>query len=507
MDTDSTKTSISKEWLKLRSGTEIRGPMQLFNDTRVERLGYAFACWLAERMGKTPDALRLAVGRDARDSSERILAALIRGITAADSDVMDCGLCAAPALFMTMHNGEAPADGAVMVTTSAPAPELNGFKFMTATGGLKPDDTAHILKTSLSMEVPERLVMRVDATERYQTALRQTVANWLEDDALRPLLGMRVVVDARGSVGADYALFLKALGVDIEGSLYARQGEAPAIPDLESGELLEALSEAVRANRADLGVSFSADGDRAALVDEDGQPIAQNRLIALVAAILLDKRPGATLVTDSVTSAGLSAFIAEWGGVHYRFKRGYRNVIDEAVRLNAEGIDCPLAIETSGHAAFRDNGFMDDGVYLATRIICEALNRKREGQRLLSLTDDLRQSVESLELRLPILDFEDWEPEEEAQEIVEILLSHTLTDPEWQLAPDNREGVRITFNLDGGVNNALFQLRMSVHDPVMALYAESDVPGGIKRILRELYDLIKDTKYLNLAPLKRAIDL
>ena len=263
----------------------------------------------------------------------------------------------------------------------------------------------------------------------------------------------------------------------------------------------------MRVNRADLGVSFSADGDRAALVDEDGQPIAQNRLIALVAAILLDKRPGATLVTDSVTSAGLSAFIAEWGGVHYRFKRGYRNVIDEAVRLNAEGIDCPLAIETSGHAAFRDNGFMDDGVYLATRIICEALNRKREGQRLLSLTDDLRQSVESLELRLPILDFEDWEPEEEAQEIVEILLSHTLTNPEWQLAPDSREGVRITFNLDGGVNNALFQLRMSVHDPVMALYAESDVPGGIKRILRQLYDLIKDTKYLNLAPLKRAIDL
>ena len=169
------------------------------------------------------------------------------------------------------------------------------------------------------------------------------------------------------------------------------------------------------------------------------------------------------------------------------------------------GIDCPLAIETSGHAAFRENGFLDDGFYLATRLICEALNRKREGEVLFSLIDDLKQPVESVEIRLPILEFEDWEPEEEAQEIVEKLLSHTLTHPEWQMAPDNREGVRITFNLDGGVSNAWLQLRMSVHDPVMVLNAESDLPGGVRRVLAELYDLIGETRMLELGPLKEAI--
>ena len=91
------------------------------------------------------------------------------------------------------------------------------------------------------------------------------------------------------------------------------------------------------------------------------------------------------------------------------------------------------------------------------------------------------------------------------QEVTEIILSHTLVNPEWQMAPDSREGVRITFNLDGGVNNAWFQLRMSVHDPVMVLNAESDVPGGVKRVLTALYDLIKDTELLDLAPLKEAI--
>ena len=49
------------------------------------------------------------------------------------------------------------------------------------------------------------------------------------------------------------------------------------------------------------------------------------------------------------------------GGKHHRFKRGYKNVINEAIRLNQEGINCPLAIETSGHAALRENYFLDDG--------------------------------------------------------------------------------------------------------------------------------------------------
>ena len=227
-----------------------------------------------------------------------------------------------------------------------------------------------------------------------------------------------------------------------------------------------------------------------------------DRLIALVAAMLLDQAPGATIVTDSVTSSGLSAFIAEWGGIHYRFKRGYRSVIDEAIRLNAEGIDCPLAIETSGHAAFRDNGFVDDGIYLATRVICEALNRKREGQSVFSLIDDLKEPVESVEIRLPVLEAED--PSAASQEVVETLLSYTLDDPSWQIAQDNREGVRIIFNLDGDVNNAWFQLRMSVHDPVMVLNAESDVPGGVKRILGALYALIQDNQSLDLEKLRRA---
>ncbi len=158
----------------------------------------------------------------------------------------------------------------------------------------------------------------------------------------------------------------------------------------------------------------------------DGRPIHKNRLIALVAAMLLNRQPGLTFVTDSVTSTGLSRFISEWGGTHYRFRRGYKNVINEAIRLNEEGIDCPLAIETSGHAAFRENHFLDDGMYLVTRLICEAMDLKREGKTLYSLIEGLQEPVESLELRLDILP-DDYR--EAAQEIIEAILSNTLNNP------------------------------------------------------------------------------
>ena len=494
--------SDSMRWLKLRSGSEIRGPEQQLTDERAEKLGYAFACWLAERRGRTPDALVLAVGRDPRPSSGRIKAALTRGITAADSDVLDCGLCPAPALFKAVQPDCGNADGALMVTASTADPTLNGLRFMTADGGLKGPDVDEILLWARDAEVPERLVARHDADGLYYEGLRGAAARYLEDDALKPLLGMRVVVDARSSVGQGYVHFLDALGVETEGSLHPLEGEAGIAGSPDDPQTIDAVVRAVKTVRADMGVLFNADGSRAAIVDGEGRLIAQNRLIALVAAMLLDQAPGATIVTDSVTSSGLSAFIAEWGGIHYRFKRGYRSVIDEAIRLNAEGIDCPLAIETSGHAAFRDNGFVDDGIYLATRVICEALNRKREGQSVFSLIDDLKEPVESVEIRLPVLEAED--PSAASQEVVETLLSYTLDDPSWQIAQDNREGVRIIFNLDGDVNNAWFQLRMSVHDPVMVLNAESDVPGGVRRILGALYALIQDNQSLDLEKLRRA---
>jgi phosphomannomutase len=89
--------------------------------------------------------------------------------------------------------------------------------------------------------------------------------------------------------------------------------------------------------------------------------------VALAASIALENNSGGTIVTDSVTSDGLTEFINENGGKHLRFKRGYRNVIDKQIELTQQGINCPLAIETSGHAAFKENYFLDDEHILLQR--------------------------------------------------------------------------------------------------------------------------------------------
>src|SRR5699024_7893524 len=130
-----------------------------------------------------------------------------------------------------------------------------------------------------------------------------------------------------------------------------------------------------------------------------GEELNRNRLIALMSAILLRDHPGTAIVTDSVTSTGLAQFIAQQGGVHHRFKRGYRNVINEAVRLNREGADCQVARGTSGHGALKENYFMDDGAYLMVKLLIE-LGR---GHRLDEMIASLREPAESKEVRLPLL--------------------------------------------------------------------------------------------------------
>ena len=205
-------------------------------------------------------------------------------------------------------------------------------------------------------------------------------------------------------------------------------------------------------------------------------------------------------MTDSVTSTGLARFIQAHGGTHYRFKRGYRNVIDEAQRLCAAGVDCPLAIETSGHAALRENHFLDDGMYLVTVLICEAMRLKAAGQTLSDLLSGLSEPVESAEIRLSIT-AQDFRAAGSA--VISAVEEHAHAAG-WHIAPDNREGVRVSFDI-GGDENGWFLLRLSVHDPVLPLNLESDVAGGVKRMAALLLEVLSHAESVDVSPLQEFI--
>ena len=496
------------DYQSLKSGTDIRGDALgekavLTNEVAL-CIGGAFITWLSERTGKHPGALTVAIGRDSRLTGPALLAACAEGMARTGAQVWDYGMCTTPAMYMSLLTEGFKADASIMVTASHHPYYRNGLKFFLPEGGVSATDISMILSIAAStapVDGPHPAVQKRDFLPVCKQQLMDRMRRGLDTDVACPLLGLHVVVDAGNGAGGFYEEMLREMGAWTEGSQFLEpDGHFPNhIPNPENEQAMAAISQAVVRVGADLGVIFDADCDRAAIVDAAGREINRNRLIALISAILLDKEPGATIVTDSVTSSGLAQFITEWGGVHYRYKRGYRNVIDEAVRLNAAGIDCPLAIETSGHAALRENHFLDDGMYLVTVLIVEAMRLKQEGKELSSLLDGLREPVESVELRLNITapDFR-----EAGRTVIERVMDHASYETDWHIAPDNREGVRINFDLDDGLQNGWFLLRLSVHDPVLPLNVESDVPGGVRTMLSKLLSVLDGIEDIDISPIR-----
>jgi len=313
----------------------------------------------------------------------------------------------------------------------------------------------------------------------------------------KPLAGMRIVVDAGNGAGGFYAQkVLQSLGANTEGSRYLEpDGSFPNhIPNPEDKDAMQSIMEAVRETKADLGIIFDTDVDRAGAVLSDGSELNRNRIIAMLAAILLREHPGTTIVTDSITSTGLAKFIADKGGVHHRFKRGYRNVINESIRLNSLGQDSQLAIETSGHGALKENYFLDDGAYLVTKLLIELARGRKLGYSLESLIADLEEPAESKEFRMNILlpDFKSY-----GQRVIDELTAYAANQPGWTLADSNYEGVRV--NLDDGHGNGWFLLRLSLHDPLLPLNIESNSIGGVKKIAGELASFLRGYDKLDAA--------
>ena len=500
------------DWMKLKSGSDVRGVAvgdeAVLTPQVAQCLGMAFARFVAAKVGKPVTQVSIAIGRDSRISGPAIQQAAAEGVSKAGASVMHFGMCTTPAMYMSIITPGFEPDGSIMVTASHHPYDKNGLKFFVREGGLEGKDVGELLAEASTLQ-PEDMPIAGSIKEMaflptYMEQLATRIRKGLNTDVPKPLLGLHVVVDAGNGAGGFYAELLESLGAWIEGSQFLEpDGYFPNhIPNPENADAMASLSAAVVKAGADLGVIFDADCDRAAVVDADGREINRNRLIALISAILLDEKPGQTIVTDSVTSSGLKKFINDWGGEHYRYKRGYRNVIDEAIRLNNEGVSCPLAIETSGHAALKENHFLDDGMYLVTVLIVRAMKLKQEGQSLGSLIADLREPVESKEIRLNIT-----EPDfrEAGKTAIQKVLDYANAAEAWHIAPDNREGVRISFDLDGGMDNGWFLLRLSVHDPVLPLNVESDVSGGVKQMLIDLYNVLKECSGIDLEPLEQAI--
>jgi len=537
------------DYSKLQNGSDIRGiALEGVENEHVNldteaagRLARAFLFWLTQSTEKTADTLTISIGRDPRLSGEDIVNAFCQALKPYGCRILNAGIASTPAMFMSTIFEEYSCDGAVMVTASHLPWNRNGMKFFDKNGGLNKGDITDLITFAESDSIlnsvrplTPRDAEEIPLLDTYAAHLRKLIADGIEKDGGescggdnaqsndsvlngsdvgscggkscgkpgKPLAGMKITVDAGNGSGGFYAeKVLKPLGADVSSSQFLEpDGHFPNhAPNPEDKKAMEAVCKRVKESGADLGLIFDTDVDRSSAVDEHGREISRNGIVAMAAALIADEHPGTTVVTDSITSNQLTAFLEDKLGLkHLRFKRGYKNVINKSIELCREGTDSQLAIETSGHAAYKENYFLDDGAYLAAKIVIKAARLFREKKGISTLIADMDMPAESIEIRFPITAEDFGAYGDRILEDLKILADSGQIKGASLVTP-NYEGVRINFTQESCKGWLL--LRKSLHDPIMPLNIESDIPGGTDEIRRMLKPLLSGYDQLDTSKL------
>ncbi|TCS79941.1 phosphomannomutase [Pectinatus cerevisiiphilus] len=504
--------SDEKAILSLQNGSDVRGtalegvkgePVTL-TEEYVNRIAGAFVKWLANKLGKKVTELKIAVGHDSRISANTLKAQVLKAVLGNGAKAYDCGMATTPAMFMSLVYEQTKFDGAIMITASHLPFNRNGLKFFTIDGGMEKSDLTDMLEIAVQTAVVDPKledVKKCNLIDIYAKDLCEKIRKGINaTDHCHPLNGLHIVVDAGNGAGGFFVeKVLDQLGADTTGSQFLNpDGHFPNhIPNPENKQAMEAIRNAVITNKADLGLIFDTDVDRMSAVLADGKEINRDALIAMMSAILAPAYPGSTIITDSVTSDKLTDFLQnELHLKHHRYMRGYKNVINECKRLNAKGEVSPLAIETSGHGALKENYYLDDGAYLAVKLLIAAAVAKKENKSIESLIEKLKPIFEEAEYRMAI-NCEDFKTygqmvlktfEERAK-----AKGYTVVKPSY-------EGVRLSFK--GDVNGWAL-LRQSLHDPKMPLNVEGDGAGDCGKITAMMLELLTGFDKLDKSPLQK----
>jgi phosphomannomutase len=438
---------------------DIRGtyPDQLDADLS-RRIGVAFA-----RFTGAPEVI---VGRDMRPSGVELADAFIDGVTSTGADVTDIGLASTDLLYFAAGSLDAP--GAMFTASHNPA-QYNGIKLCGAGATPIGEDTGLAdIKAAVGGPVEGRAgragtVIRRELTDAYAAH----VHSFVDRKVLRPL---RVVADtANGMGGLVVPRVFTGLPFELEVLFGDLDGTFPNHPaDPIQPENLIALQERVLQTKADVGLAFDGDADRVFLVDGQARPLSGSLTTALVAAAMLDKHPGATIVHNLICSKAVPEVIRERGGVPVRTRVGHSFIKAVMAETGAA-----FGGEHSGHYYFRDNYRADSGL-IASLVVLELLSRA---------------SAPLSELRRP---FERYADSGE--------INTTVPDPSAVIERAARAYARARPDatqdrLDGltvDLGDWWFNLRPSNTEPLLRLNLEARTPADCEAHVSEVLALIKE---------------
>ncbi len=336
---------------------DIRGlAEEELNTKNVRAIGHAFGTILWK------NGVRLAtLGGDVRASSPRIMADIAWGLNAAGLDVIDIGTVMTPTFYYSLYSEGV--GGGVMVTGSHNPKEFNGLKLALGKAtlyGPEIQEVLSIIQNDGFTTAPKAgSVSHADMKPAYLDMLAQRLK-------LGPRR-LKVVADAgNGTASLFIEPFLRQLGVEYV-LLYATpDGRFPNHhPDPVKRENLVDLIRTVRETGADLGIGFDGDADRLGVVDETGEVIWGDILMALYWQEILPKHPGAEAIVEVKSSQALVDEILRLGGKPVFWKAGH-----SLIKAKMREIGALFAGEVSGHMFFADEFFgFDDSFYAAGRLM------------------------------------------------------------------------------------------------------------------------------------------
>jgi phosphomannomutase/phosphoglucomutase len=366
-------------------------------DELVRATGTAFG--EAVKARATGAKLRIAVGRDCRLSSDRIFAALARGLAEVGAEVLDVGVGPTPLLYFAVHHLEASAG--VMITGSHNDGPENGLKMMMGKASFFGDEIRALRDRVLAL-MPQvgngagdhawkGAVSSFDLSSDYVARLTEGI-----DLAAS---GLKVVVDAgNGSAGPLGVAAIRRAGIEPDALFCEMDGHFPNHhPDPTVVANLEPLIARVRSTGASVGLAWDGDGDRLGAVDATGEVIWGDKLMVLFARDVLESHPGAAILGEVKCSQTLYDDIALHGGRPILWKTGHSNI---KTKMKEEG--ALLAGEMSGHLFFADRYFgYDDGIYGALRLLQILASTKKTMGELLA---DVPRTFVTPELRVDCAD-------------------------------------------------------------------------------------------------------
>ncbi|HDP98555.1 MAG TPA: phosphomannomutase/phosphoglucomutase, partial [bacterium] len=365
---------------------DIRGIAEKdLTDNMVEAIGKSYATYLGNN-----GLRKFVVGRDVRLSSERIQAALIKGIISTGADVINIGLVPTPVLYFSIV--QLNADGGIMVTGSHNPIEFNGLKMCKGIDSVYGEQIQQLKQIIEHGEFikGQGTVVDKDIVDEYVRTIKSKI---------KLNRKLKIVIDAgNGTAGEIAPQLWEDLGCEVIRLYCELDGNFPNhLPDPTVPKYVVDLQKLVLEHQADLGIGYDGDADRIGVIDDRGRIIYADRLIALFSRDVLKRMPQSTIVFDVKCSQALPEYIEQYGGNPLMWKTGHALLKAKMKQENS-----PFAGEMSGHIFFKDEYFgFDDAIYASGRLL-RILDET--GNKLSQLIDEIPYFISTPEIRIECAD-------------------------------------------------------------------------------------------------------